>query len=556
MKNKRLLAGPYLFWSVSFVVIPLLVIVYYAFTSDEGSFTFSNLAQITTPENLKALGMSILLSFLSTAICLILAYPLAMILSQKQVNQTSFIVLVFILPMWMNFLLRTLAWQTLLEKNGVINSVLSFLHLPALEIINTPYAIILGMVYNFLPFMVLPIYNVLIKIDRNVINAARDLGANSVQTFWKVIFPLSIPGVISGITMVFVPALTTFVISDLLGGGKILLIGNVIEQSFKQNSNWHVGSGILIRKYLQKIYLALIFILLYAPIVTLIVLSFNQSKTRAKWGGFTLKWYKELLKNEQIMSAFYTTLIIAFVSAAIATVIGTAAAIAIQGMKQKWKTMYMGLTNIPMMNAEIVMGVSLMLLFIAFHMTLGFGTILIAHITFNIPYVILSVLPKLKQTNRYTYEAALDLGASPVKAFFKVVFPDIVPGVLSGFMLAFTMSLDDFVITHFTKGPGIDTLSTKIYTEVRKGIKPEIYALSTIMFVTVLVLLLLINYSPKEEEETVVRKKKVRKPSRVKKILIQRVVPVAICIVFIGGGFYYAKENDVMTGANILIRKS
>ena len=309
----------------------------------------------------------------------------------------------------------------------------------------------------------------------------------------------------------------------------------------------------MIRKYLQKIYLALIFILLYAPIVTLVVLSFNQSKTRAKWGGFTLKWYKELFQNEQIMSAFYTTLIIAFVSAAIATIIGTAAAIAIQGMKQKWKTMYMGLTNIPMMNAEIVMGVSLMLLFIAFHMTLGFGTILIAHITFNIPYVILSVSPKLKQTNRYTYEAAMDLGASPVKAFFKVVFPDIVPGVLSGFMLAFTMSLDDFVITHFTKGPGIDTLSTKIYTEVRKGIKPEIYALSTIMFVTVLVLLLLINYSPKEEEETVVRKKKVRKPSRVKKILIQRVVPVAICIVFIGGGFYYAKENDVMNGEKLVV---
>ena len=308
----------------------------------------------------------------------------------------------------------------------------------------------------------------------------------------------------------------------------------------------------MIRKYLQKIYLALIFILLYAPIVTLVVLSFNQSKTRAKWGGFTLKWYKELFQNEQIMSAFYTTLIIAFISAAIATIIGTAAAIAIQGMKQKWKTMYMGLTNIPMMNAEIVMGVSLMLLFIAFHMTLGFGTILIAHITFNIPYVILSVAPKLKQTNRYTYEAALDLGASPLNAFFKVVFPDIVPGVLSGFMLAFTMSLDDFVITHFTKGPGIDTLSTKIYTEVRKGIKPEIYALSTIMFVTVLVLLILVNYSPKEEEESAVRKK-VRRPSKVKKILIQRVIPVAICIVFIGGGFYYAKESDVLNDEKLVV---
>lgn len=308
----------------------------------------------------------------------------------------------------------------------------------------------------------------------------------------------------------------------------------------------------MIKKYLQKIYLALIFILLYSPIVTLIVLSFNKSKTRAKWGGFTLEWYKELLKNEQIMSAFYTTLIIAVISAVAATVIGTAAAIAIQGMKAKWKTLYLGLTNIPMMNAEIVMGVSLMLLFIAFRMSLGFGTILIAHITFNIPYVVLSVLPKLKQTNRYTYEAALDLGASPIHAFFKVVFPDIVPGVLSGFMLAFTMSLDDFVITHFTKGPGIDTLSTKIYTEVRKGIKPEIYALSTIMFVTVLVLLLLINYSPKEEEAHV-NIKKVKKPSRVKKVIIRRVLPVTICVVFVGGGFYYAQESNLITDEQVVV---
>lgn len=307
----------------------------------------------------------------------------------------------------------------------------------------------------------------------------------------------------------------------------------------------------MIKKSLQKLYLALIFIILYAPIVTLIVLSFNQSKTRSKWGGFTLKWYKELFQNEQIMSAFYTTLIIAFLSAAAATVIGTAAAIAIQGMKNRWRTLYMGVTNIPMMNAEIVMGVSLMLLFIACRMTLGFGTILIAHITFNIPYVILSVAPKLKQTNRHVYEAALDLGASPLNAFFKVVFPDIVPGVLSGFMLAFTMSLDDFVITHFTKGPGIDTLSTKIYTEVRKGIKPEIYALSTIMFVTVLVLLILINYSPKEKEET--RKKRVKKPSKVKKVLFRRVIPAVICAVFVFGGFYYARENNMMNSEKVVV---
>lgn len=245
MKNKKkLLTGPYLFWAVSFIIIPLFMILYYGLTNEKKEFTLLNLAKITTPENLKALGLALLLSLVSTAICLILAYPLAMILASKSMNQTSFIVLIFILPMWMNFLLRTLAWQTLLEKNGVINSVLSFLHLPTQSMINTPSAIILGMVYNFLPFMVLPIYNVIVKIDKDVISAAKDLGANNVQTFWKIILPLTTPGIISGITMVFVPALTTFVISDLLGGSKILLIGNVIEQEFKQSSNWNVGSGL------------------------------------------------------------------------------------------------------------------------------------------------------------------------------------------------------------------------------------------------------------------------------------------------------------------------
>lgn len=244
LKSKKILAGPYLFWAASFIIIPLLMIVYYGLTNKEGSFTLSNLAKITTPENLKALGLALLLAFISTVICLILAYPLAMILSELNVNQTSFVVLIFILPMWMNFLLRTLAWQTLLEKTGVINSILTFFHLPNQAIINTPYAIVLGMVYNFLPFMVLPIYNVLAKIDKDVISAARDLGANNLQTFTKIILPLSVPGIISGITMVFVPALTTFVISDLLGGSKILLIGNVIEQEFKQGSNWNTGSGL------------------------------------------------------------------------------------------------------------------------------------------------------------------------------------------------------------------------------------------------------------------------------------------------------------------------
>lgn len=247
LKNnmRKWLAAPYTVWAAGFIILPLFVILYYAFTTEDATgLTLANFSYVLTKENLKALGLSLWLSLVSTVICLLLAYPLAMILTSRNVSQTSFIVLIFILPMWMNSLLRTLAWQTLLEKNGVINSILSFLHLPALNIINTSGAIVLGMVYNFLPFMVLPLYNILLKIDKDVINAARDLGANSVQTFFRILLPLSMPGIVSGITMVFIPALTTFVISDLLGGSKILLIGNVIEQEFKQTNNWNAGSAL------------------------------------------------------------------------------------------------------------------------------------------------------------------------------------------------------------------------------------------------------------------------------------------------------------------------
>ncbi|MFT4007204.1 MAG: ABC transporter permease [Lacrimispora sp.] len=242
--SKKLLSGPYIMWMIGFIVIPLALIVFYGLTEKSGAFTLANVLSISSPEHAKALWLSLWLSLISTVLCLILAYPLALILRTRGMGQGSFVVFIFILPMWMNFLLRTLAWQTLLEKNGVINGILSTLHLPTQGLINTPGAIILGMVYNFLPFMVLPIYNVLTKIDDNVINAARDLGANTFQVLFRILFPLSVPGIVSGITMVFVPALTTFVISNLLGGSKILLIGNVIEEEFTKGSNWNLGSGL------------------------------------------------------------------------------------------------------------------------------------------------------------------------------------------------------------------------------------------------------------------------------------------------------------------------
>ena len=250
------------------------------------------------------------------------------------------------------------------------------------------------------------------------------------------------------------------------------------------------------KKALKILYSALIFVFLYAPMVVLIVLSFNKSKSRAKWGGFTFDWYVKLFGDKIIMQALINTLLIAFISALVACIIGTIAALAMNKMGAIAKSTMLGVTNIPMLNADIVTGISLMLLFIFFRFKFGFVSILLAHITFNISYVILSVLPRIKNMNPSNYEAALDLGATPVYAFFKVILPDIWPGVLSGFLMAFTMSLDDFIITHFTKGAGVDTISTKVYAQLKKGIDPKMYALSTLIFISVLVLLILINTLP------------------------------------------------------------
>lgn len=250
------------------------------------------------------------------------------------------------------------------------------------------------------------------------------------------------------------------------------------------------------KSWVENGYLGLIVLFMYAPIFMLSALSFNAGRSRAHFSGFSLHWYTEMFQDEAILAALQNTLIIAFVSASIATVLGTMAAVAIRNMKKLPRNLIIGVTNVPMLNADIVTGISLMLLFIAFRFTLGFGTILISHITFNLPYVLLSVLPKIRRSSQVSYDAALDLGASPLYAFFKVVLPDIMPGVLSGFLLAFTMSLDDFIITHFTRGAGIDTISTLVYSEARKGIKPSMYALSTLIFVTVFVILVFANFAP------------------------------------------------------------
>lgn len=244
--RKSFLAAPYALWILICTILPLFYILGYALTADDGSFTLSNLLAIADPVHLKSLWLSVKVAFITTVICLLLAYPVALILHNLKISNKSFIVFLFILPMWMNFMLRILAWQNILSNNGILNHILTALGLPTIHILYTQTAVILGMVYDFLPYMILPIYNALAKINDDIIEAAADLGANWTTTFLKITIPLSKDGIISGIIMVFVPALSSFVVSNLLGGGKVLLIGNVIEQEFTLARNWNLGSGLSI----------------------------------------------------------------------------------------------------------------------------------------------------------------------------------------------------------------------------------------------------------------------------------------------------------------------
>lgn len=244
--SRKHLATPYVFWIICFTILPLIYIAWYAISDRDGGYTFENILAIFEPVHWKAFVLSIELALICTVICLLLAYPVVLILRRLRIKKKGTIVAVLILPMWMNFILRVYAWQVLLSDNGIINSFLGMLGLPSINIINTPAAIVFGMVYDFLPFMILPIYNSLMEIPNDIIEAAKDLGADGFTIFRKIIWKLTLPGVISGITMVFVPAMTSFVFSDILGGGKIQLIGNVIEQEFTTSMNWQLGSGLSI----------------------------------------------------------------------------------------------------------------------------------------------------------------------------------------------------------------------------------------------------------------------------------------------------------------------
>lgn len=248
-----------------------------------------------------------------------------------------------------------------------------------------------------------------------------------------------------------------------------------------------------------NIYSLLIYAFLYIPIVVLIIFSFNDSKYRGNWSGFTFRWYQELFADPDIMGALYTTFIVAIISSVVATVIGTLTAVGIHSLKPRYKKLFINLSYIPMISPDIVIGISLLTLFVLLKLNLGYITLILAHITFNIPYVIFAVLPKLQQLDPHLEEAALDLGATPFQAFFKVILPEITPGILTGALMAFTLSLDDFMVSFFTTGSGVATLSIKIYSMTKRGVSPTINALSSIMFIVLLTIMCIVQIRQNRE---------------------------------------------------------
>lgn len=262
------------------------------------------------------------------------------------------------------------------------------------------------------------------------------------------------------------------------------------------------------KNWLSRSYIALVMIFLYAPIAVMILFSFNDSKSRSHWAGFSLRWYEKLLHNDMAVKALLITLVVAVIAAVAATVLGTAAAIGIYSMKKRTRNIVMNFTYLPVVDPEIVMGVSLMLLFVLLKIDLGLLTLIIAHITFNLPYVILSVMPKLRQMDQNIYEAALDLGCTPVQGFLKVMLPEIMPGILTGFLMAITFSLDDFNISYFVSGDRWQTLPIYIYSMTRRRISPEVNALSTIIFAVVLLVLIIVNIQGARQEKELERRQR------------------------------------------------
>lgn len=487
------------------------------------TLNLGNFLQLTDdPLYFDAYLQSLQVAAISTICCLLIGYPLAWAVAHSKPSTRNILLLLVILPSWTSFLIRVYAWMGILKNNGVLNNFLLWLGVidQPLTILHTNFAVYIGIVYAYVPFMVLPIYTALIRIDYSLVEAALDLGARPLKTFFTVIVPLTKGGIIAGSMLVFIPAVGEFVIPELLGGPDSIMIGRVLWQEFFNNRDWPVASAVAIimllllimpimwfHKHQQKkrgrtrmnnlpvvrspwriVILLLGFTFLYAPMLMLVIYSFNSSKLVTVWAGWSTRWYGELLRDDAMMSAVGLSLTIAACAATAAAILGTIAAVVLVRFGRfRGSNGFAFMITAPLVMPDVITGLSLLLLFVALAHAIGWPadrgmlTIWLAHVTFCTAYVAVVISSRLRELDRSIEEAAMDLGATPLKVFFVITLPMIMPAIISGWLLAFTLSLDDLVIASFVSGPGATTLPMLVFSSVRMGVNPEINALATLI---------------------------------------------------------------------------
>ena len=509
-------------WLVLFVFLPNLMIIATSFlTRDDAHFvklvfTLDNYARLLDPLYFDVLLHSLNMALIATVACLLLGYPFAWFLAGQPQKVRPLLLFLLIVPFWTNSLIRIYGLKIFLSTKGYLNAFLLWLGVidTPVRIMFTPGAVIIGLVYILLPFMVMPLYSSIEKLDKPLLEAAKDLGANKLQTFIRIIIPLTMPGIIAGCLLVMLPAMGLFYVSDLMGGAKNLLIGNVIKSQFLNIRDWPFGSatsitltvvmGLMLLVYwrasrlLNKMigrllrggFMTAIYAYLYIPIIILIVNSFNSSRFGINWQGFTTNWYSLLMNNDSLLQAAQHSLTMAIFSATFATLIGSLTAVALYRYRFRGKPFVSGMLFVVMMSPDIVMAISLLVLFMLLGIQLGFWSLLFSHITFCLPFVVVTVFARLKGFDVRMLEAAKDLGASEMTILRKIILPLAMPAVAAGWLLSFTLSMDDVVVSSFVTGPSYEILPLKIYSMVKVGVSPEVNALATILLVFSLVLVI------------------------------------------------------------------
>lgn len=468
---------------------------------------------------------SVQIAVIGTLLVLLVAYPLAYGLTRAPPRWRSFLFTLVILPFWTSFLVRIYAWMTILKPNGFLDmgGQLVGLSPGTLALLNSNSAVLIGIVYSYLPFMVMPLYATLDKVDDSFCEAARDLGASAAKCFTSITIPLSLPGVMAGSLLVFIPMVGEFVIPELLGGTGAAMIGKTLWTEFFNNQDWPLSAAIAIGmlvilfvpivllqrvqmaaamseagngagqrhfSWVSKISVSLGLLFIYLPILLVIAFSFNDSRLVTIWGGFSFKWYGTLFQNIQLLDSAWLSFKLACLSATIATILGVLAALALVRIRTFFgKDLFNFLVMVPIIMPGMIIGLAFLLFFVAIGMPRGFYTLLISHATFGMCFVAIIVQARLANFDRSLEEAAFDLGSTSLQTFSRVTLPLIFPSVLSGWALAFVLSLDDLIISSLTTGPNATTLPMRIFSQVRLGVTPEINAASTLMILTVVICL-------------------------------------------------------------------